>query len=538
MVGQFGGFELEFLVGADGVHDELVHGLVEVEHFEAFGPEDFQVRVQVQGGAGGAGEVVDGLLAFLGAFDVGVKRGEVGVRGDGRGVEAHEVGEGFAVGEVAVAEFEGLSVFLEERGVFFGVFLGQVFELVEDLLDDDGLDFAQHQVFLERFAGDVERQVFGVHHAAHEAQVFGDELLDFLGDHDPAHVEVEAVVQGFAEGHGAESFGRDEEQGGELHGRVHADVDRGQGFLVVVGEELVELTVLFRGDGEFGFAPQGGDGVGLFAVDEDGEGDEVGVLAQDVLDARGVGVVLVLVVELDGDGGAARGVRGGFLHGEAACAVGDPAGRGGVFAVGAGGDGDASRDHEHGVEADAEAADEVRGGVLVVGHGLHEGLGAGFGDGAEVVHEFFAGHAAAGVGDDELAGVLVCGDADFERRVGVGDGGAPAGFEAQLVQGVGGVGHQLAQKYFPVGVDGMGDDIQELANFGAKLVGFSLGCGHGRLLFPWIRAKRPAQKKARARSCGSGLSGDAPRRIFGEKRSRESWLSRCSGAREKKGKPH
>jgi hypothetical protein len=58
-------------------------------------------------------------------------------------------------------------------------------------------------------------------------------------------------------------------------------------------------------------------------------------------------------------------------------------------------------DHEDGVEADAELADEV--GVLagVAGELCEEVLGAGAGDGAEVRDEVFLVHADAGVGDGE-----------------------------------------------------------------------------------------------------------------------------------------
>lgn len=47
---------------------------------------------------------------------------------------------------------------------------------------------------------------------------------------------------------------------------------------------------------------------------------------------------------------------------------------------------------------------------------------------------------------------------------------------AQLLQGVGGVGHQLADEDLAVGVEGVDDDVQQLADFGLKrLVGDSIG---------------------------------------------------------------
>ena len=72
-----------------------------------------------------------------------------------------------------------------------------------------------------------------------------------------------------------------------------------------------------------------------------------------------------------------------------------------VFAGLARDDLDLVGDHEDGVEADAELADEV--GVLagVAGELGEEVLGAGAGDGAEVRDEIFLVHADAGVGDGE-----------------------------------------------------------------------------------------------------------------------------------------
>ena len=109
----------------------------------------------------------------------------------------------------------------------------------------------------------------------------------------------------------------------------------------------------------------------------------VGVLLDDLLQAPAVGVLLALFVEVDEDGGAGlRGVGGCDL--EAGLAVGDPAPRL-VFAGLAGDDLDLVGDHEDAVEADAELADEVRVLAGVAGELGEEVLGAGAGDGAEVL---------------------------------------------------------------------------------------------------------------------------------------------------------
>ena len=49
--------------------------------------------------------------------------------------------------------------------------------------------------------------------------------------------------------------------------------------------------------------------------------------------------------------------------------------------------------------------------------------------------------------------------------------------EAQLVAGVGGVGDQLAQEDLLVRVQRMGDEVQDLGDFGFEFAGFG-GCVH------------------------------------------------------------
>ena len=71
-------------------------------------------------------------------------------------------------------------------------------------------------------------------------------------------------------------------------------------------------------------------------------------------------------------------------------------------------------DHERGVEADAELADQLgplrRLGCFKL---FEERRGAGLGDGAEVLDGALAVHADAVVGDGQRAGVLVDGDLDL-----------------------------------------------------------------------------------------------------------------------------
>ena len=120
-------------------------------------------------------------------------------------------------------------------------------------------------------------------------------------------------------------------------------------------------------------------------------------------------------------------------------------------------------DHEDGVEADAELADEV--GVLpgIAGELGEEVLCARAGDGAEVRDEVFLVHADAGIGDGEGLVSFVELEVDARRIDAIADESlvllVGESKVAQLVERVGGVGDELAEKDLRVGVKGMDDRV-------------------------------------------------------------------------------
>ena len=190
--------------------------------------------------------------------------------------------------------------------------------------------------------------------------------------------------------------------------------------------------------------------------------------------------LLRLVVEMESDPRAALGrfVERQRRDGERALAVGRPAE--GVRLAGAARlDHDLVGDHEGGIEADAELADQrlrllagVLGGQLV-----EEGLGAGAGDGAEARGQVLAGHADAVVGDGQRLGFRVERDGDGEGAAALDQLGPGDRLVAQLLAGVGGVGDELADKDLAVGIDRMDHQMQQARNVGLE----ALRCrGFGR----------------------------------------------------------
>ena len=301
---------------------------------------------------------------------------------------------------------------------------------------------------------------------------------------------------------------RDVEQGVGLQRALDLDRDRAQRIGPVVGDVAVELVVLGVGDLALGAVPDRLHRVeGLVlqdlrigrlvavapALHPDRVGDEVGVALDDVLEDVVGGVVLAVVaalgvggLEVEGDGGAGA-LALGVAQGVRAVAGRLPAGR--VQLAGAAGhQGDPVGDHERRVEPDAELADQLgRHGLLLGLAGrvptprlasldrAQELAGAGPGDRADVLDHLLARHPDAVVGDRERALGAVGLDPDVE--IGGVELGSGQLLEPQLVERVGGVGHQLAQEDVLVRVQRVDHEVQELLDLGLELVAFA---GSGR----------------------------------------------------------
>ena len=179
------------------------------------------------------------------------------------------------------------------------------------------------------------------------------------------------------------------------------------------------------------------------AVQFDRELDEIRIPLDDALDGERLGEVHRVVLQFEGDLRAARQL-GGRLQVEAPRALAGPfPARLSGFA-GAGQDGDLLGGHESGVKPDAELANEF--GVRTLGFGqlLQEGLGAGMGDGPEVLDQFGPRHAHPGVGDGQGLGGFVRLDRDAQRDLRLMDCFGPGSLqEAQPLAGIRGIRHQL-----------------------------------------------------------------------------------------------
>ena len=147
---------------------------------------------------------------------------------------------------------------------------------------------------------------------------------------------------------------------------------------------------------------------------------------------------------------------------------------------GAGDQCDFFSDHERGIETYAKLTDQF---AVADSAGFFEFFQkrfcAGLGNRADVFHHFVIGHADAVVADGQRVGRFVGVKRYFKIRVVFQQIMVGQRLHPDFVDGIRCVGDQFAQKYFPVGIDGVDHQVEQLLGFGLKFA--SLFC-HGVVL--------------------------------------------------------
>ena len=456
------------------------------------------------------GGVVDLVgMDVLGLFEVLVQRDELALAGLVDEAVLHAVVE-LAVPQAAVLD-EGMDV-LPVALVLAALVLEQPGETVGDLAGDVLGQLAHVAVVLQEGARDVQRQVGAVHHALEQQQELGDDLLDIVRDEHLVGVELDLALVGGK----VVLEPREVQDAVQVEGIVGVEMDPEQRLLPLVEGVAVELLVLLLGAVLGGLEVERAGGVehlgelllGLLVVvvlvvvallalaavlvvmvvvvtalavlvvlrlllcgllgglllglhlAEDGHGHEGAVLADDLAHLVAVEELVGLVVEVEGDGGAdllALALLHGVLHG----AVGLP--RHGRRAGQAAERVDAHLlgHHERRVEAQAEVADDLLAGVLVL---LQEVARAGERHLVDVLAHLVGGHAHAVVGEGEDAVLLVHHHVDGGCVV-LGD----LAHHAALGHRVAAVGDQLTHKNVAVGIQPLLDDGQKVFGMYGKL---------------------------------------------------------------------
>ncbi len=249
------------------------------------------------------------------------------------------------------------------------------------------------------------------------------------------------------------------------------------------GDRFIRLLVVFFGQLRFRPLPQRAGRIdlarlALFRHQFDRKLDIVRVVADDAFDLVSFQIFFGIRLQMQHDLGAPRdtlGILFARLRDLESAAAGRRPHPDLVGSGTAAGDDDALGDHEGGIEADPELADQI-GAFLGLGQAGQKGLGAGARDGAEIVDQFLARHADAVVDHRKRIRLLVGHDADF-RRLAVGDQLRRGNrLVAQFVAGIRRVRDQFAQEDVGFRIDRMHHQVQEFGHFSLERLGFS---GHG-----------------------------------------------------------
>ena len=183
----------------------------------------------LDGGPGGAGDVVDLLLIQHHAFGVFLER-HVFARLGLVALEQEQFLDFVLVGLVDLDAFlEHLAELPVETEVILLRFLHHRFQLGEDLGGDALFNLLDDGVFLQDFSRDIERKVIRLDYTLDEAQVTRQQRLAIVHDEDPLHVKVDAVLGAFLLEHVERRLGRQVQQRLELNlalGGVMDGLDR------------------------------------------------------------------------------------------------------------------------------------------------------------------------------------------------------------------------------------------------------------------------------------------------------------------------
>jgi len=152
--------------------------------------------------------------------------------------------------------FGKLLVELLEAILVLADFIDELKALLDEILPDD----LQDLVLLQHLTGNVERKILRIDNSLEEVEVLRDELFTVVHDEDSPDVQLDVVllllvleeVKGSALWH--------EEKGPELELAFNGEVLDSQVLLPIIGQRLVELSVLLLGDV---VRVSGPDGLGL-----------------------------------------------------------------------------------------------------------------------------------------------------------------------------------------------------------------------------------------------------------------------------------
>ena len=470
-------FDVGGIRGNDGLvleraelpHHVVVRAVVKEKHLDAARLERFKIRTGLERGAVRSRQVINFFLRVLHALDVFGKARERS-RVENRRLAAEQRRERVAVFEIRRDAFAQVVPEVSPKfGVGVRVFFRALFEAFDDALRQHAVQFLNQRRVLQRFAGNVQRNVRGIDDALHEAQPFREQVFRLRIDEHLAAVE-RNFRRRAPEAHRLGIVRREKQDGIDRQRRVRGKMQPVLRLVPGAALEFVEVLVFLLADFAFAFQPKRLHRVELFAVELQRERDVFRIALQHVLRLVFFGEILEFLLQPDHELRAARERLARRLDRVAAVPVARPAQRLALFAPRAREELHFLGDHEHGEKPDAELPDQVLVPAAVFLQFPQKFLRSRMRNRAEVFDELLARHPDAGIRDRQRSRLLVRRNVDFERALRLENAFFRQLRVAHFFQRVARVGNQLAQKNVFVLVNRVRDDVEHLLDFRLKSV--------------------------------------------------------------------
>ena len=95
---------------------------------------------------------------------------------------------------LAYAFFQDPAKLFPAGCVFFRIVRRHIFQHAQHFFGGAGADAVDIAAVLQNFARHIQRQVIGVDHATHEAQIMRHELVDIFHDEHAPHIQLDAML--------------------------------------------------------------------------------------------------------------------------------------------------------------------------------------------------------------------------------------------------------------------------------------------------------------------------------------------------------
>ncbi len=161
--------------------------------------------------------------------------------------------------------------------------------MIQNPLDQHLANFAEDGVVLQRFAGDVQWQVGGIHQAEQKPEILRQQIAVVVLHQNSLGTQMQAMLA-TSETHVLETGARAIQNRVELNRRIGGEMQMPQRFFFrVMRKMLIKPGILFFVELAFGFDPDRALVVEWLTIQFDGMRNEGGILADDVFQAERVG---------------------------------------------------------------------------------------------------------------------------------------------------------------------------------------------------------------------------------------------------------